>query len=115
MDEPGPPSLGWMLLTGPRSTLTHQTISRETPIAPISGDQSRLTRHMRLRSATALVIANMIGAPGQGFRIAMSVLDVFRSSVAAAALEMQLNGGTRALCTMCIGVGQGIAIALERV
>ncbi|WP_370343671.1 3-oxoadipyl-CoA thiolase [Pararhodobacter marinus] len=32
-----------------------------------------------------------------------------------AALEMQLNGGTRALCTMCIGVGQGIAIALERV
>ncbi|MBN8291970.1 3-oxoadipyl-CoA thiolase [Rhodobacter sp. NTK016B] len=32
-----------------------------------------------------------------------------------AALEMQLNGGTRALCTMCIGVGQGIAVALERV
>lgn len=28
----------------------------------------------------------MIGAPGQGFRIAMSVLDVFRSTVAAAAL-----------------------------
>lgn len=28
----------------------------------------------------------MIGAPGEGFRIAMSVLDVFRSTVAAAAL-----------------------------
>lgn len=28
----------------------------------------------------------MLGAPGQGFRIAMSVLDVFRSTVAAAAL-----------------------------
>lgn len=28
----------------------------------------------------------MIGAPGQGFRIAMSVLDVFRATVAAAAL-----------------------------
>ncbi|QND50444.1 acyl-CoA dehydrogenase (plasmid) [Phyllobacterium sp. 628] len=28
----------------------------------------------------------LIGAPGQGFRIAMSVLDVFRSTVAAAAL-----------------------------
>ncbi len=28
----------------------------------------------------------MIGAPGQGFRIAMAVLDVFRSTVAAAAL-----------------------------
>ncbi|WP_299815807.1 acyl-CoA dehydrogenase family protein [uncultured Roseibium sp.] len=30
--------------------------------------------------------ANMIGAPGQGFKIAMSVLDIFRSTVAAAAL-----------------------------
>ncbi|WP_171181250.1 3-oxoadipyl-CoA thiolase [Ruegeria sp. HKCCD8929] len=31
-----------------------------------------------------------------------------------AALEMQVTGGKRALSTMCIGVGQGIAIALER-
>ena len=34
----------------------------ETPIAPTRGDRSTLKRHMRLRSATALVIANMIGA-----------------------------------------------------
>ena len=32
-----------------------------------------------------------------------------------AALELSETGGTRALATMCIGVGQGIAIALERV
>ena len=32
-----------------------------------------------------------------------------------AGLELQLSGGRRALATMCIGVGQGIAIALERV
>ncbi|GLK65075.1 3-oxoadipyl-CoA thiolase [Paracoccus kondratievae] len=32
-----------------------------------------------------------------------------------AALELALNGGKRSLSTMCIGVGQGIAIALERV
>jgi len=32
-----------------------------------------------------------------------------------AALELTLTGGRRALATMCIGVGQGIAIALERV
>ena len=32
-----------------------------------------------------------------------------------AALELSLNGGKYALATMCIGVGQGIAIALERV
>lgn len=32
-----------------------------------------------------------------------------------AALELSLKGGKRALATMCIGVGQGIAVALERV
>ncbi|MDF1750778.1 MAG: 3-oxoadipyl-CoA thiolase [Alphaproteobacteria bacterium] len=32
-----------------------------------------------------------------------------------AALELQLTGGKRSLSTMCIGVGQGIAIGLERV
>ncbi len=32
-----------------------------------------------------------------------------------AALELKLTGGRLALATMCIGVGQGIAIALERV
>ena len=30
-----------------------------------------------------------------------------------AALELSLTGKRRALATMCIGVGQGIAIALE--
>jgi 3-oxoadipyl-CoA thiolase len=29
--------------------------------------------------------------------------------------ELQRSGGSYALCTMCIGVGQGIALALERV
>ena len=33
----------------------------------------------------------------------------------SAALELKLTGRRRALATMCIGVGQGIAIALERV
>ncbi|TIT88030.1 MAG: hypothetical protein E5W59_19510, partial [Mesorhizobium sp.] len=32
-----------------------------------------------------------------------------------AALELRERGGRFALATMCIGVGQGIAIALERV
>jgi acetyl-CoA acyltransferase len=32
-----------------------------------------------------------------------------------AALELQLRGGKLALATMCVGVGQGIAVALERV
>ena len=33
----------------------------------------------------------------------------------SAAVELQEKGGKYALATMCIGVGQGIAIALERV
>jgi acetyl-CoA acyltransferase len=32
-----------------------------------------------------------------------------------AALELKERGGSKALATMCIGVGQGIAVALERV
>ncbi len=32
-----------------------------------------------------------------------------------AAIELSLTGGKRSLSTMCIGVGQGIAVALERV
>ena len=35
--------------------------------------------------------------------------------VTTAVLQMQRTGGRYALCTMCIGVGQGIAMVLERV
>ncbi len=35
--------------------------------------------------------------------------------VGTAALELQATGGKRALSTMCIGVGQGIAVAIEAV
>ncbi len=35
--------------------------------------------------------------------------------VMTATEELMRSGGTRALCTMCIGVGQGIALAVERV
>ncbi len=35
--------------------------------------------------------------------------------VGTAALELQATGGKRALATMCIGVGQGIAVAIEAV
>ena len=29
--------------------------------------------------------------------------------------ELMRSGGKRALCTMCIGVGQGIALVIERI
>jgi acetyl-CoA acyltransferase len=34
--------------------------------------------------------------------------------VTTAAYELQRRGGRYALCTMCIGVGQGIAMVIER-
>ena len=35
--------------------------------------------------------------------------------VGTAALQLQITEGTRALSTMCVGVGQGVAVAIERV
>jgi len=35
--------------------------------------------------------------------------------VATACCELERRGARYALCTMCIGVGQGIALVLERV
>ena len=35
--------------------------------------------------------------------------------IATAAYELQLNGGRYALCTMCIGVGQGMAVIIEKI
>jgi acyl-CoA dehydrogenase len=49
----------------------------------------------------------MIGAPGQGFRIAMSVLDVFRSTVAAAALGFARRALDEALARVTTRQVQG--------
>jgi acetyl-CoA acyltransferase len=49
----------------------------------------------------AIALGHPLGASGA--RLAM-----------AATNELTRSGGRRALCTMCIGVGQGIALALER-
>jgi acetyl-CoA acetyltransferase len=35
--------------------------------------------------------------------------------VTTAVNQLHATGGRRALCTMCIGVGQGIALIVERV
>jgi acetyl-CoA acetyltransferase len=35
--------------------------------------------------------------------------------VTTAMYELRRSGGRYALCTMCIGVGQGIAMIIERV
>lgn len=50
----------------------------------------------------AIALGHPLGASGG--RLAMT-----------AAYQLQRNGGRYALCTMCIGVGQGIALIIERV
>ena len=35
--------------------------------------------------------------------------------VTTAMYQLQRNGGTKALCTMCVGVGQGISTVIEKV
>jgi acyl-CoA dehydrogenase len=42
-------------------------------------------------------LANRLGAPGQGFKVAMATLDIFRSTVAAAALGLARRGLDEAL------------------
>jgi acyl-CoA dehydrogenase len=47
----------------------------------------RRTRWPRWCSTAAVYLkANLLGAPGEGFKLAMRTLDIFRASVAAAAL-----------------------------
>ena len=53
------------------------------------------------------------GAPLDGFLTAVHSMSGARIT-GTAALELSLTGKQRALATMCIGVGQGIALALER-
>jgi 3-oxo-5,6-didehydrosuberyl-CoA/3-oxoadipyl-CoA thiolase len=48
-------------------------------------------------------------------RLRPSVGNERRPLALSASLELQRRGGRYALCTMCIGVGQGIAMILERV
>jgi acetyl-CoA acetyltransferase len=50
----------------------------------------------------AIAIGHPLGASGG--RLMITALN-----------QLEATGGKRALCTMCIGVGQGIALALERV
>ena len=63
----------------------------------IAGDDPRVNRN-----GGAIALGHPLGMSGT--RI-----------TGTAALELQLTGGRRSLSTMCIGVGQGISIALERV
>jgi 3-oxoadipyl-CoA thiolase len=105
-------------------------------IGPVPATQ-RLTRRLGLSigdfdvielneafAAQALAVTRALGLPDDadhvnpnGGAIALGhPLGMSGARLAlTAALELQRGGGRRALCTMCIGVGQGIALAMEQV
>ncbi len=78
-DAPGARGLSAFLL--PADTKGLEIVERLETIAPHPLARLRFN-DIRLPASA------MIGAPGEGFKIAMSVLDVFRSTVGAAALGM---------------------------
>ena len=61
----------------------------------------------------ALPEAALIGAPGQGFRIAMSVLDVFRPTVGAAALGFARAALDEALARAHPFTGTGLHLQMQ--
>ncbi|MDR3520864.1 MAG: 3-oxoadipyl-CoA thiolase [Acidocella sp.] len=63
----------------------------------LADDDARVNPH-----GGAIAIGHPLGASGT--RIAMTALN-----------GLETNGGKRAIATMCIGVGQGIAVMIERV
>jgi acetyl-CoA acetyltransferase len=69
-----------------------------------------VTRHLGLADNAEHVNKNG-GAIALGHPLGMSGARL----VTTAARELHLSGGRYALCTMCIGVGQGIAIIIEKV
>jgi acetyl-CoA acetyltransferase family protein len=75
-------------------------------------------------AAQALAVTRMLGLPDDaahvnpnGGAIALGhPLGASGARLATTALyQLERSGGRYALCTMCIGVGQGIALILERV
>ncbi len=75
-------------------------------------------------AAQSLAVLRMLGLPDDAVNVnpnggAIALGHPLGMSGARLALtaaeELQRSGGKLALCTMCIGVGQGIALALERV
>ena len=69
-----------------------------------------VTRHLGLADDDPRVNPNG-GAIALGHPLGMSGARI----AGTAALELRASGGNYALCTMCIGVGQGIAIVLQAV
>ncbi|MEL0436223.1 acyl-CoA dehydrogenase family protein [Phycobacter sp. K97] len=96
----GPGAKGLSAFVVPAGLPGFDVVERQQVIAPHPLATLRFTDCRIPASA-------LIGAPGQGFRIAMSVLDVFRSTVAAAALGFARRALDEALARVTTRQVQG--------
>lgn len=96
----GPGAKGLSAFIVPAGLPGFEVVERQQVIAPHPLATLRFTDCRIPASA-------LIGAPGQGFRIAMSVLDVFRSTVAAAALGFARRALDEALARVTTRQVQG--------
>jgi acyl-CoA dehydrogenase len=101
-EAPGAKGLSAFLL--PAAARGLEVVSRIEVIAP------HPLAHLRLTDVD-LPDEALIGKPGEGFKIAMSVLDVFRSTVGAAALGMARRALDEATARVKARVIQGAALA----
>ena len=101
-EAPGAKGLSAFLM--PAATKGLEVLERIEVMAP------HPLAHLRL-DGVELPEAALIGKPGEGFRIAMSVLDVFRSTVGAAALGMARRALDEALARTKARRIQGQALA----
>ncbi len=101
-EAPGAKGLSAFLM--PADTPGLEVVERLEVIAPHPLATLRMT-------GMVLPEAALIGEPGAGFRIAMSVLDVFRSTVGAAALGFARRGLDEALARVKARRIQGQALA----
>ncbi|NIZ59769.1 acyl-CoA dehydrogenase [Sedimentitalea sp. CY04] len=88
-------------------------VSADTPGLEVAERLETIAPHplARLRFADCRIPASaLIGAQGQGFKIAMSVLDVFRSTVAAAALGFARRALDEALARVATREIQGATL-----
>jgi acetyl-CoA acetyltransferase family protein len=124
----------------PRARVVGTAVAGVTPrimgVGPIAATRKLLTRLkvalqdidvIELNEAfasQALAVLRALGIPddaphvnAQGGAIALGhPLGASGARLATTAVnQLERTGGRRALCTMCIGVGQGIAMVIERV
>src|SRR2546427_8711738 len=113
-----------MIRRPPRSTLFPYTTLFRSAKAGLSLGQMDVVELNEAFASQALAVLRELGIPEDASHVnpnggAIALGHPLGASgarlVTTALYQLQRTNGKYALCTMCIGVGQGIAVILERV